>query len=64
MKQGGIYVKSFHPNGAAEAEGRIKVGDRVMEVNGISLTGVTHKQAVETLRNAPQVQCLTINKQT
>ena len=30
-------------------------GDRVLEVNGFSLVGVTHKQAVETLRKAPQV---------
>ena len=26
-----------------------------MEVDGISLVGVTHKQAVETLRNAPEL---------
>ncbi len=25
----------------------------MLEVNGVSLTGVTHKQAVETLRSAP-----------
>ncbi len=28
-------------------------GDRVLEVDGVSLVGVTHKQAVETLRSAP-----------
>ena len=55
MRQGGIYVKSFNDGSAAEADGRIQVGDRVLEVNGVSLVGVTHKQAVETLRNAPQV---------
>ena len=27
----------------------------MLEVNGVSLVGVTHKQAVETLRSAPHV---------
>ncbi len=30
----------------------IDAGDRVLEVDGVSLVGVTHRQAVETLRNA------------
>lgn len=30
-------------------------GDRVLAVNGVSLEGATHKQAVETLRNTGQV---------
>ena len=29
-----------------------QTGDRVLEVDGVSLIGVTHKQAVETLRSA------------
>lgn len=31
------------------------LGDRVLAVNGVSLEGATHKQAVETLRNTGQV---------
>lgn len=31
------------------------IGDRVLAVNGVSLEGATHKQAVETLRNTGQV---------
>ena len=31
----------------------VLVGDRVLEVDGVNLIGVTHKQAVETLRSAP-----------
>ncbi len=31
----------------------VVAGDRVLEVAGVSLVGVTHKQAVETLRSAP-----------
>ena len=39
-------------------------GDRVLEVNGTSLVGVTHKQAVETLRKAPHVCKLVIERGT
>ena len=34
-------------------DGRIQIGDRILQVNGISLVGVTHKQAVETIKMAP-----------
>ncbi|XP_063775940.1 tyrosine-protein phosphatase non-receptor type 13 isoform X2 [Pseudophryne corroboree] len=55
VKHGGIYVKAVIPKGAAEADGRIQKGDRVLSVNGTSLEGATHKQAVEMLRNTGQV---------
>ncbi|OWK13706.1 hypothetical protein Celaphus_00017321, partial [Cervus elaphus hippelaphus] len=59
VRHGGIYVKAVIPKGAAESDGRIHkgrvfVGDRVLAVNGVSLEGATHKQAVETLRNTGQ----------
>lgn len=52
MREGGIYVKSLVPRGPADMSARIRIGDRVLSVNGNSLSAVTHKQAVETLRNA------------
>uniref|UniRef100_A0A8C6NEB8 Tyrosine-protein phosphatase non-receptor type 13 n=1 Tax=Melopsittacus undulatus TaxID=13146 RepID=A0A8C6NEB8_MELUD len=62
IRHGGIYVKAVIPQGAAEADGRIEKGDRVLSVNGISLEGATHKQAVETLRNTGQVVHLLLEK--
>uniref|UniRef100_A0A8C8RFB3 Tyrosine-protein phosphatase non-receptor type 13 n=1 Tax=Pelusios castaneus TaxID=367368 RepID=A0A8C8RFB3_9SAUR len=62
VRHGGIYVKAIIPKGAAEADGRIQKGDRVLSVNGISLEGATHKQAVETLRNTGQVVHLSLEK--
>ncbi|OXB65976.1 hypothetical protein ASZ78_006631, partial [Callipepla squamata] len=62
IKHGGIYVKAVIPKGAAEEDGRIEKGDRVLSVNGISLEGATHKQAVEMLRNTGQVVHLLLEK--
>ncbi|KAM6221994.1 tyrosine-protein phosphatase non-receptor type 13 [Rhynchocyon petersi] len=62
VRHGGIYVKAVLPKGAAESDGRIHKGDRVLAVNGVSLEGSTHKQAVETLRNTGQVVHLLLEK--
>ncbi|XP_051533072.1 tyrosine-protein phosphatase non-receptor type 13 isoform X2 [Myxocyprinus asiaticus] len=62
MRHGGIYVKGVILKGAAELDGRIKKGDRVVAVNGKSLEGATHKQAVEMLRDTGQVVHLLLEK--
>uniref|UniRef100_A0A3B5B3R5 Tyrosine-protein phosphatase non-receptor type 13 n=1 Tax=Stegastes partitus TaxID=144197 RepID=A0A3B5B3R5_9TELE len=54
VRHGGIYVKAIIPKGAAELDGRIQKGDRVVAVNGKSLEGATHQQAVEALRDTGQ----------
>lgn len=48
-----IYIKNIIPKGAAVADGRLKIGDRLLEVNGIEMTGKTQDEAVTILRNAP-----------
>ncbi|XP_055450526.1 tyrosine-protein phosphatase non-receptor type 13 isoform X2 [Psammomys obesus] len=62
VRHGGIYVKAIIPKGAAESDGRIHRGDRVLAVNGVSLEGATHKHAVEILRNTGQVVHLLLEK--
>uniref|UniRef100_A0A3Q2DNU1 FERM and PDZ domain containing 2 n=1 Tax=Cyprinodon variegatus TaxID=28743 RepID=A0A3Q2DNU1_CYPVA len=52
---GGIYIKNLVPGGAAEKDGRIQIGDRLLEVDGSNLRGVTHKQAVECLKRSGEV---------
>ncbi|CAB1430086.1 unnamed protein product [Pleuronectes platessa] len=44
VRHGGIYVKAIIPKGAAELDGRIQKGDRVVAVNGRSLDG-SHSSA-------------------
>nr|XP_016849273.1 PREDICTED: tyrosine-protein phosphatase non-receptor type 13 isoform X4 [Anolis carolinensis] len=62
VRHGGLYVKAIIPKGAAEADGRIQKGDRVLSVNGITLEGATHKEAVEILRNTGQEVHLVLEK--
>ncbi|PNF23828.1 hypothetical protein B7P43_G14721 [Cryptotermes secundus] len=49
-----IYIKNILPKGAAVEDGRLKPGDRLLEVNGVEMTGKTQSEAVSVLRNAPQ----------
>ncbi|XP_058270712.1 tyrosine-protein phosphatase non-receptor type 13 isoform X5 [Hemibagrus wyckioides] len=62
VRHGGIYVKGIVPKGAAELDGRIKKGDRVVAVNGKSLEGATHKEAVDALRDTGQVVHLLLER--
>ncbi|XP_058443793.1 patj homolog isoform X1 [Malaya genurostris] len=47
----GIFVKSIIEGSAAEMSGKIQINDRIVAVDGKSLSGVTNHQAVELLRN-------------
>merc|ERR1712098_27232 len=46
-----IYVKKVVEDSVAGLDGRIQVNDHIIEVNGISLVGVSQKLAAQTLSN-------------
>merc|ERR1711923_122956 len=46
-----IYVKKVVDDSLAGKDGRILVNDHIIEVNGISLVGVSQKLAAQTLSN-------------
>lgn len=48
----GIFVKSVFHGGAAHKDGRLKMNDQLLNVNGISLLGQSNAEAMETLRKA------------
>ncbi|XP_037837268.1 inaD-like protein isoform X2 [Kryptolebias marmoratus] len=45
-----IYIKTVFSKGAAAVDGRLKRGDQILAVNGESLQGATHEQAVTILK--------------
>ncbi|XP_055841787.1 patj homolog [Episyrphus balteatus] len=58
----GIFVKSVSPGSAADMSGRIRVNDRIIEVDGQSLQGFSNHQAVELLKKSGQVVNLRLER--
>lgn len=46
----GVFISKINSSGAVRRDGRLKVGMRILEVNGQSLLGATHQEAVDCLR--------------
>ncbi|XP_065558725.1 multiple PDZ domain protein-like isoform X2 [Artemia franciscana] len=55
-----IYVKTVFEKGAAASSGLLKRGDQILAVDGISLEGLTHQEAVTLLKNAKGSVTLTV----
>ncbi|XP_064552966.1 patj homolog isoform X2 [Drosophila montana] len=58
----GIFVKSIIEGSAAEMSGQIQINDRIVAVDGRTLSGVTNHQAVELLRNTDIEVHLTLER--
>ncbi|XP_075065785.1 multiple PDZ domain protein [Mixophyes fleayi] len=55
-----IYVKTVFTKGAASEDGRLNRGDQIIAVNGQSLEGVTHEEAVAILKRTKGTVTLTV----
>uniref|UniRef100_UPI00358E51C6 partitioning defective 3 homolog isoform X2 n=1 Tax=Myxine glutinosa TaxID=7769 RepID=UPI00358E51C6 len=50
---GPIYIKHILPRGAALADGRLRAGDRLLQVNGLQVDGLSQVQVAALLRGVP-----------
>ncbi|XP_034819457.1 ras-associating and dilute domain-containing protein isoform X3 [Pan paniscus] len=47
----GLYIQTLLPGSPAAADGRLSLGDRILEVNGSSLLGLGYLRAVDLIRH-------------
>ncbi|XP_028401415.1 disks large homolog 1-like [Dendronephthya gigantea] len=56
----GIFITKIIEGGAAEHDGRLQVGDKILSVNSASLDNVTHEQAVGILKSSSDTVVLLV----
>ncbi|KAF0306043.1 Disks large 2 [Amphibalanus amphitrite] len=57
-----IYITKLIPGGTAAQDGRLRVGDMIARVNGVSVVNVTHEWAVESLKRAGTTVQLSVKR--
>lgn len=58
-----IYVSRITEGGVAHKDGKLSVGDRVISINGVDLTGATHDQTVAMLTGLERFVRLTVERE-
>ncbi|XP_012268422.2 protein lap4 isoform X3 [Athalia rosae] len=58
----GVFISKINSGGAAKKDAKLKVGMRLLEVNGTSLLGATHQEAVNILRCSGNLITLVVCK--
>ncbi|KAM3727077.1 Membrane-associated guanylate kinase, WW and PDZ domain-containing protein [Dirofilaria immitis] len=53
-----LFVLRIAEDGPAALDGRLKVGDQLMEINGQSTRGMTHSSAIQIIKQYPTVRLL------
>jgi protein scribble len=57
----GIFISKIVANGAA-SKTSLRVGDRILKVNGIDVTRATHDEAVDELKRNRELVVLTVRR--
>ncbi|VDO79838.1 unnamed protein product, partial [Onchocerca flexuosa] len=58
----GIFISKIGIRGPASQDKRLKIGDRIISVNGVLLAGKTHDDAVRLLHNTKGSAVLVIEQ--
>ncbi|CAH1173628.1 unnamed protein product [Phaedon cochleariae] len=58
----GVFISKINSVGAARRDGRLRAGMRLLEVNGKSLLGATHNEAVNCLRSCGNIIYMVVCK--
>lgn len=58
----GIYITKIIDGGAAQQDGRLQVGDKIIRVNETSLEDVTHEEAVAALKKTQDRVVIVISR--
>lgn len=58
-----IYISRITEGGVADRDGKLLVGDRVVCINGVDLTGATHSHAVGMLTGLERFVRLTVERE-
>ncbi|XP_018407261.1 PREDICTED: membrane-associated guanylate kinase, WW and PDZ domain-containing protein 1-like isoform X2 [Cyphomyrmex costatus] len=54
-----LFVLQIADNGPASIDNRLRIGDQIIEINGINTKNMTHTEAIEIIRNGgPSVRLL------
>ncbi|XP_042178919.1 inaD-like protein [Oncorhynchus tshawytscha] len=56
----GVFVKNVVPGSAAEQSGNIRIYDRIIELDGVSLQGFTNQEVLEVMKQTGQTVLLTL----
>jgi len=59
-----LFVLRIAENGSAAQDGRLRVGDQLIEINGISTKNMTHADAIELIKNGGPVVRLLLRRGT
>ncbi|VDP69844.1 unnamed protein product [Echinostoma caproni] len=60
LDQPGVFVKGVNPNSPASENGELDLGDRILAINGIDLTGLTYKESLAMLKNCGSQATFTV----
>lgn len=58
----GIFVKSVTPGSAAALSTKVRVNDRIVAVDGVSLAGKSNQRAVDALKQSGNIVTLELER--